>query len=160
MTYRRLPFIDCTRCGGEHPQPYVRASFWARVCKVSHGCWEWVGAILDSGYGKAEGGRAHRVSYAMSVAPIPNGLDVLHRCDNRKCVKPEHLFLGTNTDNMRDMAAKGRGRLSRLTQAQVREIRHRYATGTVSMAALGREFGCDSGHICRIVNHESRRLVS
>lgn len=91
--------------------------FFARV-ERSGDCWEWKGASAACGYGKVylpyPGVRhgpyrkAHRVAYELQRGPIPDGLMVLHHCDNRRCVRGSHLFLGTNLDNMRDMAAKGR----------------------------------------------------
>lgn len=78
------------------------------------GCWEWTAALYTSGYGQIKVPRkriqaqAHRLSYAIHKGPIPQGQYVLHRCDNRKCVNPEHLFLGTKKDNAQDMVAKGR----------------------------------------------------
>lgn len=86
------------------------------------GCWEWRGSFFRSGYGQftlrnPEGGRknwsAPRFSWTRTNGPIPPGLSVLHRCDNRKCVRPDHLFLGTHQDNMADMKAKGRARSGR-----------------------------------------------
>ncbi len=77
-------------------------------------CWEWVGyKTPDQGYGQiAVNGkrrrRVHRVAYELNYGPVPPGLCVLHRCDNRTCVRPDHLFLGTNQDNSDDMIAKGR----------------------------------------------------
>jgi hypothetical protein len=93
----------------------VATRFWAKVHKLDgeDACWEWTAAMFTaSGYGcfgyqgKPQG--AHRVSWILSNGPIPDGLWVLHRCDNRKCVRPLHLFLGTAVDNARDMTAKGR----------------------------------------------------
>ena len=78
----------------------------------SNGCWEWKGTILKSGYGemsiKNRKMLVHRLSYTLYYGTIPNGLFVCHRCDNRKCLNPAHLFLGTNKDNVDDMVSKGR----------------------------------------------------
>lgn len=110
--------------------------FFAKVDKTGpDGCWNWTAGLLSSGYGKfsvrnrAVG--AHRVSWELANGPIPKGMWVLHRCDNRMCVNPDHLFLGTSSDNIRDMDAKGRRVIltgeahhrSKLKAEQVREIR-------------------------------------
>jgi len=75
-------------------------------------CWEWIAGKFDSGYGafQDEGKLvgAHRASYALYTTHIPEDLCVLHRCDNRSCVNPSHLFLGTRKDNHDDMVSKGR----------------------------------------------------
>lgn len=77
-------------------------------------CWIWTGLLQKSGYGvikrKQKAVRAHRAAYELYVGPIPTGLHVLHRCDNPPCVNPQHLFLGTHVDNMRDMEKKGRAK--------------------------------------------------
>src|SRR6185503_1885498 len=94
-------------------------------------CWNWTGHIHHTGYGMYRSGGAHRFSYEMANGPIPDGLWVLHKCDNRKCVNPDHLFLGTVQDNVDDMHAKGRAHKAtgeassnaRLTTAQVIAIR-------------------------------------
>lgn len=87
--------------------------FWNKVDKETEsGCWEWVGSTRN-GYGCIRPigvtKYSHRVSWELHNGPIPDGLWVLHKCDNRKCVNPDHLFLGTNQDNVNDKMSKGRG---------------------------------------------------
>lgn len=77
-------------------------------------CLVWPGARFGNGYGEVKFNRrlwpVHRLVYTLAVGPIPVGMQVLHRCDRPLCAKPEHLFLGTQKDNVNDMMAKGRGR--------------------------------------------------
>lgn len=86
--------------------------FWQRV-DMGGACWRWMGARLPAGYGRLSFQRrsmyAHRVAYLLTYGVIPEGLCVLHRCDNPPCVRPDHLFLGTQTDNARDRERKNRG---------------------------------------------------
>lgn len=93
----------------------IAERFWPKVSK-SDGCWTWTAAINKRwGYGAfREGGktlRAHRVAWALTNGPIPDGLFACHHCDNPSCVNPSHIFLGTCSDNAKDMAAKGRSTL-------------------------------------------------
>lgn len=100
--------------------------FWSRVQKTE-GCWNWTGALVAGRYGnstwKNKPSLAHRASWEMHHGDIPEGLNVCHHCDNGKCVRPDHLFLGTQKDNVQDMIKKGRHHTRILSKDQVREIR-------------------------------------
>lgn len=142
--------------------------FWAKVSK-SAGCWEWTAATNASGYGVFGNQKdnaalgipvlAHRVSWEWSFGSIPTGLFVCHRCDNRKCVNPTHLFLGTALDNNRDCLAKGRNSLVRakgsrhgrakLHETDVAEIRRRIAEGE-SQKVIAESFGVNYRTISNI----------
>lgn len=127
--------------------------FWARVeCGAEDECWEWTEGRWHFGHGRVRFDgrqeRAHRVAWRLAhERPIPDGLCVLHRCDNPPCCNPVHLFLGTQGDNMADMARKGRSMHSernhrgKLTAKQVTEIRKLYAVGDVSQKELAARYG-------------------
>lgn len=130
------------------------------------GCWDWTASTINCGYGqfKADGKmvRAHRVSYELYKGLIPEGLCVLHKCNNRKCVNPDHLFLGSKADNMSDKVAKNRqSRLkgsengnSKLTALQVIEIRELYARGNYTQEYLGKMSGVTNMQISNIVTRK------
>lgn len=124
----------------------IASDFWDYVQKLpADGCWEWQRSCGSHGYGqfylvRGKPLAAHRFSWQMTYGPIPAGLHVLHRCDNKRCVRPDHLFLGTARDNIRDCVAKGRHRphiargedsaVARLTDVAVDEIKATLITGT------------------------------
>lgn len=139
--------------------------FWEKVEKTD-GCWLWVASKTQRGYGKFSGGKRHfwirasRFSYELAYGPIPKGMCVLHKCDNAACVRPDHLFLGTQEDNLSDMTAKGRryipsskgennGR-AKLTTRQVTEIRERLAGGE-RRSVLAKHYGVCLSSINNIV---------
>lgn len=100
-------------------KPPTEKRFWERVNKQPDGCWLWTGTTNLRGYGILARNNtmqlAHRFSYELHKGVIPDGMFVCHSCDNPPCVNPDHLWLGTNADNVSDMVAKGRarGRLSK-----------------------------------------------
>ncbi len=138
--------------------PIVRFLQFAAVGEPDE-CWEWTGHRKAGGYGSfvlnGRSERAHRASFIFFHGPIPTGMYVCHRCDNPGCVNPDHLFVGTATDNMQDMLRKGRGKIGeqhgrhKLTEAQVVEIKE--ALPTVSQLSLSRKYGV-SGHTIHAIS--------
>lgn len=153
------------------PSLSLSERLWSRVDKSGE-CWLWTANRNSHGYGtfryKYAYLSAHRVSYELAYGTIPDDLCVLHRCDVRHCVNPDHLFLGTKGDNAADMKAKGRAVTLRgsnhpntiLTEGQVLKIRQQYADGGTSHRLLGIEYGVHPMTIARIVRRQSWQHVS
>lgn len=154
--------------------------------KVETPCQEWPGQRFPRGYGQVPVGDrtqgeqyAHRHAWAEANGPIPPGMDILHRCDNPPCTNLDHLWLGTQGDNMRDCAAKGRHNShlhpeirqgernpnALLTDEAVRLIRRRYRRGTGPVnrgnsAALAEEFGVSVALIRKVASRRMWRHVA
>lgn len=155
----------------EIPEIYAHR-FWARVEKAADGCWLWRG-YLCRGYGKFNfGGKkilAHRFSWLLDHEDIPEGKMILHRCDVRACVNPEHLYVGDASDNLTDLWSRG-GRDRRnfnllrckknpkpgakLNVHDVAEIRRLSATG-VPQIELAKRYRVTDGNICKIVSGQT-----
>lgn len=127
-------------------------------------CVEWAGVRFAVGYGRIGDRGAHCVAWENANGPIPDGMFVCHRCDNRACVNPAHLFLGTQADNMKDCSAKGRNtRLfgerngaTRLNSDQVRHVRAILLSGVVTQGAIARAFGISEAQVSRIKTGQRR----
>lgn len=132
-----------------------------RVVKRSDsGCWEWQGAVSSTGYGRIMVGQrhlsTHRAAYELHCGPIPAGACVLHSCDNRLCVNPAHLSLGTNAENSRQMVERGRYRgPSRLSPGDRERIRQRCAAGE-TQRAVAADFGVSQGTVSNVVRGRTK----
>jgi hypothetical protein len=163
-----------------HGKPHrpIADRLWEKVERGSEysgqsGCWIWKGSRSPNGYGTINIDRiprfVHRVVYELLYGPIPKWPErvVMHTCDNRLCVRPEHLMLGTQSDNLKDSVQKGRfistrvrygeaSHFARLTQSQVDDIRALYwDTGTITTGQLARQYGVGIDAIRRAVNFET-----
>ena len=176
------------------PQSFVKR-FWSRVRKT-HGCWEWQGSQSDAGYGTVtcrsvskQPLLTHRVSWELATGHSPRTRHVLHECDNPCCVRPDHLFLGTQQDNNEDRDAKGRvasgdrngartrpyrnlfvrnggsglcGEAhpqARLTEVQVKCLLYLSHKGVINRR-LAERFGVSETHVGRLVRGESWRHLT
>lgn len=141
-------------------KPAALSRFWERVTR-GDGCWEWQGTKLANGYGCLKSGgkmlKAHRAAWELVNGAISDGMCVCHRCDNPACVRPDHLFLGTNADNMADKVAKGRqpygerSAQAKITEHDVVDIRTLRAFGA-RQSALARAFGVSQQLVSAICN--------
>lgn len=149
------------RCANEDKKSRTVDRFLKRVRRTD-GCWFWIGGIRkDFGYGRTWYlGRtrgAHVVSYIIHKGPVPDGLFVLHQCDNPICVNPDHLYAGFQRENIRDQIERGRfvfgernGKAS-LTADQAAEIRGRYSSGAISHASLASLYRVSRKTIYRVL---------
>lgn len=177
----------CTRpCywRGKLPLRPLAERFWSKVDK-SDDCWLWTGGHHNGGYGviglpDGNVGLTHRVSWEMHFGKVPPGLHVCHKCDVRGCVRPSHLFLGTNADNVADKVAKGRqprGETSgprmhpdriprgaalpqaKLTELRVQQMRQQYAGGKLRMIDLAESFGISLAAVHGVIHRRTWKHV-
>lgn len=144
-----------------------RSSFWSKVDQRG-ACWLWKGTMTQKGYGsffarlnERTYWRAHRYCWALLKGPIPSGMQICHSCDNRWCVNPEHLYVGTNQDNVNDRNQRGRtalgerARHAKLTEPQVIEIK----LSDKPDALLARQYEVDQSAITKIRNGDNWKHV-
>ncbi len=139
--------------------------FWAHVDK-SGDCWTWTGGRQWQNYGMFWNQMAHRIAYELTYGPISDGLVVCHHCDNPPCVRPDHLFLGTQKANLADCSRKGR--ISRgvnhhdakCSEDDIRQIRRLYDGKKGTRAALAHQFNLSITHVTRIVRRQAWRHLS
>lgn len=151
----------------------TKLRFWQKVKILSNNdCWEWQGSKYYNGYGQFYKRPmkivAHRMAYELTFGK--SKLLVCHKCDNRGCVNPNHLFLGTYSENFADMDSKGRrnpadtkgiknGR-ALVTEDQILSMRELYAKGNISIIKLGKKFGVSETQTGRIIRRESWKHVT
>ena len=146
----------------------IRARFEGNHVVTDSGCWEWTKCKDPNGYGRIQhDGRAqvaHRIAWALWVGPIPKGMCVLHKCDNPTCINPDHLFLGTQLDNIADMNKKGRhgkavhksgsSPMSKLAWPDILSIRKMRREG-MKQSEIALAFGVTTENISMIVLHKT-----
>lgn len=143
--------------------------FESQINKIVGGCWLWTGELSPSGYGILRMGGSslptHRISFEIYKDQIPQGLCVCHACDVRACVNPDHLWLGTQTENIEDATKKGRmnrgedNARSKLTEDKVKDIIALYKTGDYSQAELGAQFGVNHSIISDIITGKKWKYI-
>lgn len=156
----------CRFLPGHYLRPFL-PRFWKKVAvRGRDDCWEWQGVRFSNGYGcivikNHQRAMTHRVAYELAYGPIPEGMHILHSCDNPPCCNPAHLRTGTAQENYQDARLRGRTNPPRgtrsgkakLTEANVKEIRDIYSLGGIAMREIARQYGVSystiHGIICR-----------
>ncbi len=133
----------------------------ARCVREPSGCWRWILSIGSHGYGQASTRKqrvttAHRVAYEAFIGPIPPGMLVQHSCDNKQCVNPEHLSLGTDATNAEDKRRKGRA-AKKLSPTDRALIPLMYSTGTWTQRELAARFGVTQRAIWMVLQQQQSK---
>ncbi len=149
---------------------FTESLFWMKVKSSLYGCWEWQAHINRYGYGcfavDGRGVGAHRYSYVLHGGQLGPGVCALHTCDNRRCVRPDHLFAGTKTDNNLDRDRKGRQSVgvkqgdAKLDNDKVRVIIESYNNGGVTLASLASHYKVDSMTIWKVIHRRTWKHVA
>ncbi len=145
---------------------------WKRINKKSdEECWNWIGVISKTGYGHMrinyKHHLVHRIVYKEICGSIPEGMCVLHKCDNRSCCNPKHLYIGTYKDNSCDMINRGRkasqigekNNASKLTNEEINQIKFLFSTGKYFQKELGKMFGVTQSNISCIVRDVTWKFI-
>jgi hypothetical protein len=149
--------------------------FWSKIQRGDvDGCWIWIAGLDKYGYGhfwlNGRKTQAHRVSWIFQNGDIPGGMCVCHKCDNRRCVNPRHLFLGTRADNNKDCNNKGRRKntgqrpgeqntQSKLTELDIKAIRQLYQDRNFSQREIADRYGVSQFTISQIVRRKKWKCV-
>jgi hypothetical protein len=172
---------------GKYPRPSTEQRFWSKVDRSAgpNACWPWTaGLFVGDGYGQfwhiSKSVPSHRMAWTLTNGPIANGALVCHKCDNRLCNNPSHLFLGTPADNSRDMAKKGRAAsgdkhgtrtcpsgirvgikngMAKISVADVIEIRRRKGRGETHRRIAG-DYGISDTQVSWICSYKSWKHVA
>ena len=162
---------ECRYCKKEFRKRLLSDVHCSLRCRLLHysfqndkGCWVWYRGKDWDGYGiisiNDKSDKAHRISYKTFVEDFPENLQVLHKCDNPSCINPDHLFLGSNKDNMHDKIKKGRDRvrgeqsvISKLNDVQVRKLREDFKNG-IKYSQLGPKYGITPEQASNIVRRK------
>lgn len=144
------------------------AAFWNKVRK-SDSCWEWIGQLNHAGYGMFRKGnklaRAHRISFSMSNQLSDSDI-ILHSCNNRKCVNPKHLRIGSQKENFHDSILAGTAPIcenngqSKLTKEEVSKIKEMYIPRKFGCVKISRFFNISRRQVSRILSGEAWRFVN